>query len=294
MSTLLSEFIHHFTSTEKGGKLRQLIDESWDTIPRNNEIQALKSYLFDKGVGVDFLNSTVAPQLNSSTFHVKFAGVFCHKKPTTQRTAASIAANPGDTPGCELGDLLTLFVLLDSANKLHHLSGSLFQAKVKPKLDSLSQRHLYDNDLEFKLPANLGAHTRRMPTFDEGRGRALRYLILNPDSPNKYVSCRHTPWGADYQHRWSTYIYNLLAGNEGLPARLANSKSQTSWEIIVDDLLGVAAKVPKQKPARGTDIAVKIATAQFNSFLSSEVQCIQTEEPGISILMIIAHKHIES
>jgi hypothetical protein len=88
-------------------------------------------------------------------------------------------------------------------------------------------------------------------------------------------------------------MYNLLAGNEGLAARGSVFPNSTSWEIIVDDLLGVAAKVPKKKPPRGTDVAVQIATGQFNSFLSSSIQNVQTDEPGASILMVIAHKHSE-
>lgn len=292
MGTILADFVLHFTSAARGSAIRQLIDQSWTGITKTHEIPALKDYLSKSGVGVDFLNAKLSPLLNSPQFHVKFAGVFCHKKPIVQRTVTSISANAGDTAGCELGDLLTLFVLLDSTDKLQYLSGSLFQAKVKQRLDSKSQRYLYDDDADFVLPANLGGHTRLMPKYSEGRGRALRYLILNSGHHNPVVGCRHTPWNTDYQPRWSTYLYGLLAGYEGLTVRgRMPSSKKNAWELIVDDLLGVAAKVPAGKPPRGTDIAVQVATGHFNSFLDSSVSCVNTDEEGVSILMVIAHAH---
>ena len=291
MSALLSEFVNHYASTCSNSKTRRLIDASWEGIDRSNEVSALKSYIFAKNQGIDFLNHNVTPLVNNSRFHLKFAGIVCHKKPTVQRSAASRKTHAGDTSGCELGDLLTLFVLLDANDKLHHLAGSLFQAKVHQKLDSKSQRNLYDHDEDYILPGNLGGHTRVMPTYAEGRARALRYLILNPDRPNSFVSCRHTPWDADYQPRWSTYLDALLAGSEGLTARTYPMVGNTSWSTLVDDLLSVAAKVPITKPARGTDVAVQIATGQFNDFSERTIWSAESQEPGISVFMAIAHQH---
>jgi hypothetical protein len=284
---MLSEFVKHLTSAGQSTEVRKLLDQSWKGISRSAEVPALKAYLQDPGVGVSFLNATLAPLLSTSGFQVKFAGVFCHKKPTVTRTALDRARNPGDTPGCELGDLLTLFVLLDGADRLQYLAGSLFQAKVEPKLDSASQRHLYDDDAGFTLPKYLGGHHREMPTYEEGRGRALRYLILRPHRANPYIACRHTPWDAAYNPRWSTYVYNLLAGNDGLVARTRTGIRNKAWNTIVDDLLGVAAEVPAKKPPRGNDVAIQVATGQFNDFGSMDVQHIESNQPGVSVLFAI-------
>ena len=291
MSDLFSEFVNYYASTCSNATTRRLIDASWEGIDRSDEISALKDYMFSNAKGIHFLNANLSPRVNNKRFHLKFAGVFCHKKPTIQRSAASKQNYPGNTPGCELGDLLTIFVLLDANDKLHHLTGSLFQAKVHQKLDSVSQRRLYDCDGDYILPANLGGHTRSLPTYAEGRARALRYLILNPDRPNTFVSCRHTPWDADYQPRWSTYLDALLAGSEGLTARTHNMVKNSSWSTLVDDLLSVAAKVPSRKPPRGTDVAVQIATGQFNDFSAHDIWNAESQEPGVSVLMAIAHQH---
>lgn len=291
MSDLFSEFVNHYASTCSGSATRRLIDASWKGIDRSNEVTALKSYIFSKDKGIDFLNKKLALQVNNNRFHLKFAGIFCHKKPTVQRSATSQKINPGDTPGCELGDLLTLFVLLDSNDKLHHLSGSLFQAKVHQKLDSVSQRHLYDSDEDYVLPAYLGGHTRQLPKYASGRARALRYLILKPAPPNSFVSCRHTPWDADYQPRWSIYLDSLLAGSEGLTARTNSTVVDAPWSTMVDDLLSVASKVPTRKPPRGTDVAVQIATGQFNDFSEHQVWNAESQEFGASVFMAIVHQH---
>jgi len=291
MPRLLSQFVQHYTAKSAAGRLRRSIDDSWKGIKRDNEVNALRSYLMDPGVGIDYLNNKVAAAVSGPAFQLKFAGVFCHKKPTIQRSASAIAVNPGDTPGCELGDLLTLFVLFDANNDLHYMAGSLFQAKRYAQMTSRSQQHLYDDDDDFILPSYLGGHTRRMPTIAEGRGRALRYLILNPDRPNSYVSCRHSPWTATYQPRWSTYIDGLLGATDGLSAQVDPTSKLSSWDQIVRDLLQVAKSVPAKKPPRGTNVAVQVATGLFNNFSNYESWSVEANAPGVSVMMAIAYAH---
>lgn len=291
MSRLLAQFVKHYTSLSSVNSLRRVIDGSWSRVNRGNEVAAVRAYLMDPGVGVDYLNKNVASHVNTSNFHLKFAGVFCHKKPIVQRTPNSKLLNAGDTPGCELGDLLVLFVLFDFHNQLHYMAGSLFQAKLGEKLTSKSQQHLYDDDNDFILPGYMGGHMRLMPNLAEGRGRALRYLILNPNKPNTYVSCRHSPWTANYQPRWSTYLDGLLGATDGLATSVHPTATLSAWDQIVRDLLSVASKIPARKPPRGTDIAVQVATSLFNDFTDHQVWSADTNNPGVSVLLAIAHAH---
>lgn len=289
MSRLLAQFVNHYTSLSSAERLRRVIDDSWSGVDRRNEVAALQTYLMHAGVGVDYLNRKVASRINTANFHLKFAGVFCHKKPIIQRSPTSRALHPGDTPGCELGDLLVLFVLFDFQDKLHYMAGSLFQAKLGERLTSKSQQHLYDDDDDFILPAYMGGHTRLLPNILEGRGRALRYLILNPDRPNTYVSCRHSPWTAEYQPRWSTYLHGLLGATDGLSTQVQSGAPLSAWDQIVRDLLSVASKVPARKPPRGTDVAVQVATGLFNDFTDYETWSAESNTPGVPVLLAIAH-----
>lgn len=289
MSSLLSAFVHHYVERMAQFHARTHYDDSWQGIDRSNEVGAVRSYLMDKSKGLDHLNKTVAPLLNDSRFQVKFAGVFCHKKPIVQRSASSVAANPGSTPGCELGDLLVTFLLLDSTDQLVHLAGSLFQAKRHEHLDSTSQQLLYDADHDFVLPAYLGGHTRKMPTYAEGRGRALRYLILQSSIPRIDVGVKNAPWISNQNRSWANYLHGLLGGSDGLMVTPTPDSRVTSWDNIVRDLLAVAANVPKSKPPRGSDVAVQIATGSFNNFMEYGHWCeeLEGEDWGVSTMMVI-------
>jgi hypothetical protein len=295
MATLYSQFVTHYTQTARSHQFRRIYEDAWCKVDRSNEVEAIREFLLDPSVGVDYLNMQVASKLSNGTFNVKFASIFCHKKPRVQRTDASRRKHPGDTKGCELGDLLVVFVLLDKNDKLHYASGALFQAKLRPKLDSLSQQCLYDFDTEFDVPQHLAKRftppnkRRTMPSPDEGRGRAFRYLILEPDYDSTAIRARHTPWTHDYQLRWSTFLHGLLAGTDGLRANL-ESPSPSAWDIIVADLLYVGLKVPAKKPARGNNVAVQVATSLFNNFTNLKDASVSDQEnEGVPTLMIIAH-----
>lgn len=295
MSALYNDFVQYYTAESSKLKIRRTYEASWQNINTSKEVSAIKDYLLKKGVGVDFLNQFVAKNISNSQFDVKFASVFCHQKPRVRRTAASIAQNKGSTKSCELGDLLVLFVLLDEQDNLHYCSGSLFQAKVKPKLDSLSQQALYDFDADFNVPKYLEQRAssltsyRKMPTWVEGRSKALRYLILEPHFSPQYVQARYSPWSNSQQLRASTFLDGLLSGSDGLKVDVANNPNG-AWEIIVCDLLHTALMVPGNKPARGNIDAVKVATSHFNNFGNLNNYSLEIEDRengGVPILMVI-------
>jgi len=302
MSTLFDKFVKHYTSFSLNPKFRRLYEESWSGIDRSKEVPAIKDYLLKPDVGVDFLNKNVASKISGKEFDVKFCSVFCHQKPRVARTKASISKNAGSTPGCELGDLFIIFVLLDNNDNMHYCAGSLFQAKVKARLDSESQRALYDDDLDFLVPRFLEDRVtpkskyRRMPTYSEGRAKALRYMILEPFFSRKNVQARYAPWSNDYQLRASTFLDGLLSGSDGLKVDPVNNPNG-AWEIMVGDLLHTALTVPARKHPRGNADAVKVATSHFNNFRNFDTYAVvaeDNEKVGVPTLMVIAQSQEES
>lgn len=293
MSSLYQQFIEHYVSKAGNPAIRKIYDDSWLGIDRTKEVSAVRSYLLDGGVGVDYLNTNLSPLLSSGGFQVKFASLFCHKKPGVNRTPACKITHVGDTPGCELGDLFVLFVLMDGSDNLHYAAGALCQAKVEPKLDSASQRALYDFDSEFDVPMYLSERPgspgprRLMPTYEEGRGRALRYLILQ-DEPSKNVTARNVPWEKNFRPKWSSFIDGLVTGSDGMRVDL-NSITPSSWDYMVSDLLYVGLNVHKKKPARGNNIATQVATSLFNNFSNLKEYSAEAQDAGVSALLIIAH-----
>lgn len=290
MSGLLSQFVAHYQTINAASPLRCYYCDSWNGINRADEVGAIRKYITGKGHGLDYLNTRVAPLLSSDLFDVKFAGVFCHKKPIVQRTKAAKAANPSKPLGCELGDLLVAFVLLDSADQLHYYASSLFQAKAKETLDNETQRLVYDVDASFILPKNLGGYERRFPTNATQRSRALRYLLMGPRRTNHNVDARRSPWKAGPSVCWGNFAHSLLQGKEGLVA--TPEATGKPWDVINHDLLLMASKVPDSKPPRGTNVAIELATKAFNSFASREIwHATSEQDPGVpTILMIAAAK----
>lgn len=284
--TLLNAFVNQYRSIWSSGVLGCLYCESWDGIDRRAEVSAIQSYITGSGVGLDFLNKNVAPHFSASLFDIKFAGVFCHKKPIVQRTPRSLTAHPSPRPGCELGDLLVAFLLLDANGDLHYYASSLFQAKAKDKLDSLTQQYLYEKDKSFVLPSNLGGAERALPTIKKERSRALRYLLMGDHRATHQVVARRTPWSSTASVQWIEFIHKLLQGSEGLKA--APSPCGSAWDVINHDLLMMATNVPHNKPPRGNNVAAKLATGVFNNFSSSERWCANSEQEGVPTILVIA------
>ncbi|MFD3306600.1 hypothetical protein [Alteromonas macleodii] len=295
MTQLLDKFVKHYTSVSQKHKFRRLYEKSWNGISRLREVQAIKEYLLYPNVGVDFLNKNVATPLSNHEFDVKFCSIFCHQKPRVTRTKTSKQKNKGSTDKCEIGDLFVLFLLLDRNDALHYCAGSLFQAKLKSKLDSASQKALYDEDLDFLVPEYLATRLsprspyRKMPTLEQGRAKALRYMILNPTfSPNN-VQARYSPWENDYQLRASTFLDGLLSGTDGLKIE-QQSNPNGAWEMIASDLLFTALQVKSNRPPRGNTDALKVATSHFNSFLDYNNYSLQIEDhepPSVPTMLAI-------
>lgn len=289
------KFLKHYTDVNALKNFRREYEDSWNGIDRSAEVSAIRSYLLDAGVGICKLNKTVAPAISNSLYDFKFAGLFCHQKPRVTRTSASASSCAGDTRSCELGDLYVVFVLLDSNGICIYASSALFQAKLEPKLDSKSQRCLYDCDADFEVPRYLENRisppnkVREMPLASEGRSKGLRYLILNPNHPVTDVRSRFSPWNNNYQQRWSTFLDGLVSGTDGIP--LSVGASTTRWDIISDDLLHVGLVSAHAGKARGTNLPTRVASGLFNNFSYNErTTHFHEGEGGVPTMFVIAHQ----
>ena len=191
---------------------------SWNGIDlTKDEPDIIKNYLLSKNVGIDYLNKNLSPILSQSSYEVKFASVFVHKKPTVVRTAASIALCTGTRPSCELGDLLIVFCFLDANKKPIHCTALLSQAKKDSLLDNRSQQCLYESDVDFDMPATIynfseiKTPNRILPSYGHGRTNGLIYSIINPAPHSHYV-----PWNTDIVYDWGLTLERILIGDLGL------------------------------------------------------------------------------
>lgn len=294
MATLFSKFVTHYTSASKAGTLRQLYTNSWNGINKQDEVKAIESYLLKSKVGVDFLNTNVAPAVSNTDFVVKFASIFCHKKPKVKPVGQPSPAVRGQTVGCELGDLFVMFVLMDAGDKVHHARGALFQAKKTPKLDKPTQQFLYDRAESMEVPSYLiqrkgsPGNMRKLPTYDDGRAHGFRYLILN--GPMQDVSSHFCPWDNTYWTQWATFMDGLLSGTTGLPADVNTPTS--AWDHIVIDLIEMVQYTNGQKkPARGNTVITQITSSCFNNYRDRSQWSMLLDErrDGVPTLLVIAH-----
>lgn len=121
----ISEGIAKFTGAVDRHK-RKIIDignASWAPITQGTETTRVREFLTKKGAGVDYLNKNLASLLSKSGRVVKFAGVFLHGTPMvygwTFKNGKKV--KNGD---CELADLQTVFLYLDSCNTIKQMSVS--------------------------------------------------------------------------------------------------------------------------------------------------------------------------
>lgn len=261
--------------------------QSWNGIDlQKTEPQIIKSYLLDKGVGVDYLNRNLSPILSHSSYHVKFASVFIHQKPRITRDATSINLCTGDTPACELGDLMVVFCLLDKNKAPIFKSSVISQAKKDRILTSQSQQCLYDSDISFSMPARVYSNSiinspqRILPDYAQGRSKALHYLILDT-----HPTLRQVPWNSNLEYSWAHFLNRIIIGDLGLPFDSATSATP-DWNCIIHDLLNIGNGVIPSGISRGNALSELVNV--FNSFEEYDKYSIEIEDQqGVSILFII-------
>ena len=70
------KFVNHYSAASAANNFRRDYENSWSAIDRSSEVSAIRSYLLDAGVGIDRLNSTVAPAVSNALYDFKLAGLF--------------------------------------------------------------------------------------------------------------------------------------------------------------------------------------------------------------------------
>lgn len=262
--------------------------DSWNGIDFNlTEPQIIKSFLLDKGVGVDYLNRHLSPILRHSSYEVKFASVFIHQKPIITRHISSINLCTGNTPGCELGDLLVVFCLVDKNKTPLFRSAVISQAKKDRILTSQSQQCLYDSDITFSMPARvynnsiINTPERNLPDYSQGRTKALHYLILD-----RFPNLRQVPWNSNLEYSWTHFLNRILVGDLGLPFENPPTPPNADWNCIIYDLLNIGQGIIPSRIQRGNALADIVNL--FNDFNEYDKYSIEIEdEQGLPTLFII-------
>lgn len=269
--------------------IRTEASKSWLGINfEKEEPEIIKQYLLNPAIGVDYLNQNIAKKITEETnFELKFASVFCHKKPIVTRTADSIAACTGSSPGCELGDLMTVFILLDKDKKTVCSTANIMQAKKTDNLNSDSQRCLYESDLTFEMPNTVTKFSscltpsRTLPDYDHLRDRALSYLILNNGRP----LAKDIPSSSNLNYGWDYFIQLFLELKMGLEFTTARNKHDNGWNCIVNDLLNVGSGKAPSRTVRG--IGLEHLKDLFNYYYYYPEYKAEHDRPGVPIMLII-------
>lgn len=218
---------------------------------------------------------------------MKFASVYCHQKPRVRRTQNSINNCKGSTLSCELGDLMIVFVLLDKNKKLVFNTSKILQAKKKAKIDSESQKCLYESDLELEMPNNILASStnksplRTLPSYLNHRNMALSYLILNDKAPIN----REIPFKSNLCYSWSHLLQLMLELKTGLVFNTPTNDFENGWDCIVSDLINVGIDKVVSKNKRGTGLDYFIN--KFNYLFLYPEYKLELEDSGIPKLLII-------
>ena len=253
-----------------------------------SEPEIIEEYLLSNGKGVDYLNQNISKVISSQTqYELKFASVYCHQKPRVTRTQRSKDKCNGDTPSCELGDLMTIFILLDRNKSVIHSTAKIMQAKKKDFLDSESQKCLYESDLEFEMPKNIVAKStnnsslRKLPNYHESRNMGLSYLILNDKDPyNKEI-----PRMSNLNYSWGAFIQLMMEFKTGLAFKLPQNSNEIGWDCIINDLLNIGTRKVYSSIKRGSGLEYFLNA--FNNFSYFPEYKLEFKESGIPMLVII-------
>lgn len=271
-----------------GSLIYREAENSWKGIKKtNNEPIVVRDYLLSKGKGVDYLNHTISQKiLDETKYEIKFASVFCHKKPTIQRTLSSKSKCKGSTKGCELGDLMIVFLLLDNNKNVVHSTAKLMQAKKHDRLDSESQKCLYESDLDFEMPNNVvlkstNTNKRRiLPHFSALRHNALSYLIIRDRS----VKTVQIPYSSSVQSMWGKELKDIMEFKTGLEFTIPIDKEDNGWNCIVNDLLNIGSGIIKSSTRRG--YGLDHFKNIFNYFFILPEYISENENEGISTMIV--------
>ncbi|UZN22554.1 hypothetical protein GM182_01170 [bacterium 3DAC] len=290
MKALQNILIKHYD------KILTSFHNAWNQINMNNsEPNIIFNFLKN---GISLLNKDIAQGiLNKANFTAKFAGVFTHQKPIVEFYG---------NYRCELGDLLTLYIVLDKKKQILFNRAFISQAKktVNDIRKNPCQTLLYDKARYFFYYRfkNLRGQKRYIPSYPT-RILGLNYLVLLQN----YVTFHFIPYNRNYIYynnccnyykckcksskllcTYENLMFNTLMGIYGLSFNHQNKAATTSgWSRIILDLISETGKSTfGSKGKRGSYLQEFIN--YFNDFDNYDKIFIEAEgKEGIPILFII-------
>lgn len=270
------------------GTILKSFSKSWNNINiSQSEPYIIHDYIISKASGIKYLNKTIPPVFRNYGFIVKFAGVFIHQKPIIQRKNTACAPRRRN---CELGDLLTLFLFVDSSKNILLKKAFISQAKKNQKNIHLKncQTCLYEKEQEFTYYRfkTLNGAIRRLPTYPK-RYFSLNYLIL---STNKNIIDPFIIPPSFFEFtckfKWNFVLFNTLIGCYGLNF---GNNSGNGWSKIIWDLINVTGSSLFGKRGHRANYLNELLN-YFNDFDNYEKTFLETEDEyseGIPMLLII-------
>lgn len=255
--------------------------QSWHVVNFNQpEPNIIFDYLQE---GVIYLNQNVSPILSTRGFIIKFAGVFIHQKPIVTPISYKNISNGN----CEVGDLLTLFLMLDRNKKVLYQSAFISQAKKENRLDNRCQRFLYEESYEFEYLKGGCTHngSRRILPKIQHRHLGMNYLILDESYSFTNPFIKLIPFNNSIKFLWGETIFLMLSKLYGLMFRKTEPTNGKGWSRIIWDLINCTGRAAFRGQSRGSFLRNFL-----NRFNQDDEYFFQSESPegGTSILFIIA------
>lgn len=261
----ISDFLKHINSHQE--QIRDLGNEAWQKT-KGSEVEIIRQFLSKRDCGTALLNSKLTPILNKTGWVVKFASVFLHQTPMVRgwKKGDKKTRKTLSKKACELGDLQTLFLYVNSIKTLCKLRSVVFQAKTQPAqgeyvIATESQRQLYDECVGFRYVRPLEGKDRRLP-IDLARERALQYLFVS-ERPVRARTIPATVDGGAFVE-FGEHLLRFLNDSTGLDVNITPSENGDWDQIVWDVIESVAYKVTSKSMSRNQGL--KALLDHFNSF----------------------------
>ena len=271
-------------------KISEIGNASWDPIKESTETPTIRAFLTKKGAGIDYLNMKIARLLSTNGRVVKFAGLFLHGTPMVRGWKRTKSGTKQPISGdCELADLMTVFLYVDSNKTIKRMRSVMFQAKKNASkrghiVDDPEQRKLYDECEGFKYcneSISKKGDSRMLPK-GASRKKALQFMFVEP----RPVETRTIPSNATSIPRleYGNHLVRFLNGKTGLKSETKRS----AWGKIVWELMEkMGADFYTDGKTKGP--GVQDVLTHFNSFESHKTWCIDegSSESGFGVQLVI-------
>jgi len=190
---------------------------------------------------------------------------------------------------CEMGDLLTLFLMLDRNKNILHQRAFISQVKKENKLDNKCQQFLYEICSSFSYyrgACEYNGGYRKLPKVYY-RHLGMNYLILGNHVSWYCPFIKFIPFNANVEFPWGISILLMLLKLYGLMFSKTEPVKGAGWSKIIWDLINCTGKATYRGQPRGNYLNMFLD--RFNKYDSYENYFMQADNPegGIPTLFII-------